>query len=230
MARKYASTIYYTCNVLILMFCLQSCAGTQDLRVKETEMEVVEVTNPVTGKIWMDRNLGAEKVAGSVDDKQAFGDFYQWGRGMDGHQKRGSGTTRTLSRWGTPSHSKFILTDLSPNDWRKKQNDELWQGEDGVNNPCPSGYRLPTQAEWDSERISWSSNNLRGAFQSPLKLPAAGYREHNSGLIIGDGSIGSYWSSSVVYKNAVFVEIRTDRTLTSDFFRSTGFSVRCIKD
>jgi len=31
---------------------------------------VVEVTNPVTGKIWMDRNLGAERVATSSTDAE----------------------------------------------------------------------------------------------------------------------------------------------------------------
>ncbi len=32
-----------------------------------------------TGKIWMDRNLGASQVAISSNDAAAYGDWYQWG-------------------------------------------------------------------------------------------------------------------------------------------------------
>jgi hypothetical protein len=38
------------------------------------------------GKVWMDRNLGASKVASSITDTSAYGDLYQWGRGSDQHQ------------------------------------------------------------------------------------------------------------------------------------------------
>ena len=61
-------------------------------------------------------------------------------------------------------------------DWRSPQNDNLWQGVNGINNPCPSGYRIPTEAELDAERLSWSSDNSAGAIASALKLPMAGYR------------------------------------------------------
>lgn len=47
--------------------------------------EVVEVSNPVTGRTWIDRNLGAGRQATSRYDKEALGDLYQWGREADGH-------------------------------------------------------------------------------------------------------------------------------------------------
>jgi hypothetical protein len=59
--------------------------------------QVVEVLNPATGKIWMDRNLGAGRAATSSTDAQAYGHLYQWGRAADGHQIKTSGTTSTLS-------------------------------------------------------------------------------------------------------------------------------------
>ena len=46
---------------------------------------VVEVTS-ATGRIWMDRNLGAMRAATSATDYQAYGSLYQFGRGSDGHQ------------------------------------------------------------------------------------------------------------------------------------------------
>jgi hypothetical protein len=48
------------------------------------------ITSPNTGRIWLDRNLGATKVADSKDaaDTDAYGDLYQWGRRKDGHEDR----------------------------------------------------------------------------------------------------------------------------------------------
>jgi hypothetical protein len=120
---------------------------------------VVNVTSTATGKIWMDRNLGASQVATSSTDANSYGDFYQWGRRSDGHQCRNSGNTTTLNLSNTPSHGNFITVTGTPEDWRSPQNTGLWQGVNGVNNPCPSGYRLPTEAELNAERITWSSNN-----------------------------------------------------------------------
>lgn len=62
------------------------------------DTKVVEVTNPATGKTWMDRNLGASRAATSPTDASSFGDLYQWGRGADGHQLRSSDTTSVVSR------------------------------------------------------------------------------------------------------------------------------------
>ncbi|PKP05708.1 MAG: hypothetical protein CVU10_10180 [Bacteroidetes bacterium HGW-Bacteroidetes-5] len=105
------------------------------------------------GKIWMDRNLGATRVATSSTDAEAYGDLYQWGRLSDGHQIRTSGTTTTLADSDTPGHNNFIRSSSLPIDWRDPQNDNLWQGVSGTNNPCPSGFRVPTETELNDERL-----------------------------------------------------------------------------
>ena len=194
------------------------------------DTEVVEVLNPATGKIWMDRNLGASRAATSSTDAEAYGDLYQWGRAADGHQKRTSGTTSTLSNSDTPGHGNFITVNNSPYDWRSPQNNNLWQGANGINNPCPVGYRLPTEAELNAERLSWSSNNAAGAFASPLKLPVAGYRSFNNGSLIGVGFGGYYWSSTVdgTYSWSLFFG-GSDAGMYSTH-RAYGHSVRCLKD
>jgi len=60
----------------------------------------------------------------------------------------------------------FIISD---GDWLSGPNNNLWQGESGTNNPCPSGFRVATKTELEAERISWASNDYVGAFGSPLK-------------------------------------------------------------
>jgi hypothetical protein len=187
---------------------------------------VVNVLNPATGKIWMDRNLGASQAATSSTDAAAYGDLYQWGRRADGHQCRTSSTTTTLSSVDQPANGNFILASNTPYDWRSPQNTTLWQGVNGVNNPCPIDYRLPTETEINAERLSWSSNNPAGAFASPLKLPLAGGRD---GSFVFD-TVGRYWSSSVSGTYSSYLLFDSGVAYINDFNRELGFSVRCIKD
>ncbi len=181
-------------------------------------------------KCWLDRNLGATRVAEDSDDSQAYGDLFQWGRLDDGHQVRTSSTTTNLSNSDVPGHNMFIMAPNYPNDWRSPQNHNLWQGEGGTNNPCPDGYRLPTQAEWDTERASWSSNNTDGAFASPIKLPLAGRRGgYFDDSVDYDGSEGYYWSSTVDGLDVWALTFYSDGAYTYYGCRVYGKSVRCLK-
>ena len=187
---------------------------------------VVDVTNPTTGKTWMDRNLGATQVATSSTDAAAYGDLYQWGRRSDGHQCRNSATTTTLSSVDQPAHGDFIRSSLE--DWRSPMNDNLWQGVNGINNPCPNGYRLPSQTELNQERLSWSQNNNQGAFISPLKLPMSGQRSNATG---GLSNIdGFYWSNSVSSNLSPGLVYNSTNAFMNGGARALGYSVRCIKN
>lgn len=189
-------------------------------------------------KCWMDRNLGASRVATAYNDTDAYGDLFQWGRLDDQHQTRTSGVTTTLSSSDNPGHSNFIYGMGSPYDWRLPQNDNLWQGVWGTNNPCPSGWRIPTETEWETERLSWSSNDYNGAYASPLKLTAAGHRDSIDAWLEDVGSFGSYWSSAVSTSTFILTTAAYAGNLT--FFcngaemgstdRALGFSVRCVQD
>jgi len=186
--------------------------------------EITTVTS-ANGRVWMDRNLGADRVAESADDPLAYGWLFQWGRLDDGHQVPISNTNSTLSNGDVPGHTDFITTNSDPNDWRSPQNDNLWQGVSGINNPCPSGFRLPTNAEWETETASWSSKDEAGAFASPLKLVAAGYRDYTDGSFSEDGY---FWSSTTEGPEAYNLEL--DNAILSSESRAWGQSVRCIKD
>jgi len=191
---------------------------------------IVNVTNPTTGRIWMDRNLGASQAPTSNTDVLAYGDLYQWGRRADGHQCRTSSAISTLSSIDQPANGNFIAAPNSPYDWRSPQNVNLWQGVNGVNNPCPSGYRIPTEAEMDTERLSWSTNNSAGAFASPLKWTLAGNRGNSSGTLSSVGSAGSYWNSSVYLTDSRLLYFIFNNASMSGGNRANGMSVRCVKD
>jgi hypothetical protein len=191
---------------------------------------VLDVTNPKTGKTWMDRNLGATRAATSSTDVESYGDLYQWGRRADGHQIRTSLTTPTLSSSDQPVNGNFITVNSVKLDWRSPQNDNLWQGVARVNNPCPSGYRIPTEAEWEAERLSWSANSSVGAFASPLLLPVAGARDDFDGLLYGVGAVAYYWSSTVSGADSRKLVINKSDAEVSSSSRAYGYSVRCIKN
>jgi uncharacterized protein (TIGR02145 family) len=183
-----------------------------------------------SGKCWLDRDLGAKQVATSSTDTNAYGHLYQWGRIADGHQIITSITTTALSSSNTPGHGDFIIAPTAPRDWRSPQNDNLWQGANGENNPCPTGFRVPTEAEWDAERLSWSSNDYLGAFASPLKLPVAGYRYYSSGSHDNVGLQGSYWSSTVAATATKSLHFASGVAPWHTSSRAYGFAVRCLKD
>ena len=190
----------------------------------------MDVTNPTTGLTWMDRNLGASQVAISSTDQNAYGDLYQWGRRADGHQCRTSLTTYILSSVDQPAHGNFIEINSGNYDWRSPQNTNLWQGVNGVNNPCPSGYRLPTETELNNERLSWGSNNGAGAFAAPLKWTRAGVRSFSNGSLSNVGTYGYYWSSTVSGAGSRYLRFDSSTALMLDNFRADGFSVRCLKN
>jgi len=189
---------------------------------------VVEVKSK-TGRIWMDRNLGASQVAISPTDDKAFGDLYQWGRGADGHQLRSSITSKNTSPTDVCKTFTFILPQNEPFDWRIPQNNELWQGVNGINNPCPEGFRLPTERELQIERQSWKSGSSESAFNSPLKWQLAGARYDN----FIDDAFGKYWSSTVGgvndqgAKSLFIAKNNSNLTVDNRFF---GQCIRCIKD
>ena len=68
----------------------ESTLESTDVRKQTSQKDIGKVgvvTNPATGRTWMDRNLGASRVATGNTDAEAYGDLYQWGRAADGHQK-----------------------------------------------------------------------------------------------------------------------------------------------
>ena len=198
-------------------------------RGEEVTYGIVEGANR---KLWMDRNLGASRVASAYNDSEAYGDLFQWGRLDDGHQDRGSGTTDELSTTDDPGHDNFITSQDTPYDWRDPQNDDLWQEVEGtiINNGCPAGWRVPTEAEWEAELQSWISENRAGAFASPLKLPVGGYRYRGNGLLDRVGTMGGYWSSTVDFFRSRFLFLDNDIATMGTDDRAHGNSVRCIKD
>jgi len=186
------------------------------------------VQSPYTKKIWLDRNLGASRVCKSHDDESCYGDYFQWGRDADGHEKQNSATSPFLASSDTPSNGKMIIVVGPPANWSIKTNENLWQGENGKNNPCPKGFRVPTIDELEAETIHITNNRV--AYESFLKLPSAGYRNYSSGVINKQGSWGSLWSSSFYGWQAYRFNYSPNYNDRELHYLANSLSVRCIQD
>ncbi len=186
------------------------------------------------GKCWLDRNLGASRVATATDDEKSLGHLFQWGRADDDHQYLTSPTTKTLApQREQPNNNKFIVNDSNPFDWNS---DKDWTTRWVTSNqnttnadPCPEGWRVPTKSEWESamEHENWSNED--DAFNSPLKLPSAGKRD-DKGVVYDRGNRGYYWSSSHENIFGIALLFYDDGAFISNYYRVGGMSVRCVKD
>ncbi len=174
---------------------------------------------------WMDRNLGAFRMAEHQDDDMAFGDLFQWGREDDGHQLRTSITTSVTSGTDKPMHDRFIAPIFfsEPYDWRIPQNDDLWQDIQGANNPCPPDWRLPTRDEME---LIIHDPSLQGTFTY------SGFRTRHGTVQVPSepNQAGRYWSSTVSGEQAYGFVISLLDNYHSTFHRVEGLSVRCVRE
>jgi hypothetical protein len=195
---------------------------------------IKDVISDGTGRIWMDRNLGASQAATSSTDPASYGDLYQWGRKTDGHQRRTSATTSGPVASGSEGANYIIFID----DWLDIADDTLWNSGTEIEpaktptDPCPTGYRIPSGLELDAEFTNGLISNSADAFNSKLKLPAAGNRDNPDGIIYNTGTIGTYWSNKGIIANGFAFNKSFDVTAvySNENHRAKGFSVRCIKE
>lgn len=139
------------------------------------------VQNPLTGIIWMARNLGAtadpqvSPNGTQVEaDTASYGYLYQWGRGNDGHQYvrpyrnltynangaliGGSGKTQAYSEIVTANYATYSnIPVANRNKFISNVANTNWLTSNTTawqyeeNNPCPSGFHVPHSFDFNDE-------------------------------------------------------------------------------
>ncbi len=226
-----------------------------------TGEEPADGTVLCAGLTFMDRNLGADPTAdpnpSSYDAETTAsptgslnGDYFQWGRKADGHEKWNSPAAVgpvTVDHYGqVPAtngayYGKFIWN-AHEKDWRSTHDDDLWEPSYHLtSNPCPNGFRIPTKTEWADVIKSILPFN-KAAFTAArqginigsygLFLPAAGFRDGlREGWYIGKGISTAYWSNTGIADMASIFTISIGYNATDSWIsKSAGCNVRCVKN
>ncbi|WP_407478025.1 FISUMP domain-containing protein [Elizabethkingia anophelis] len=202
---------------------------------------------------FMCQNLGATAAAANAFDPIAgnHGLKVQWGRNTTGTngtyyytQASDQANSGTISGWSQTNAANKAWNSGTETNPVKTSND-----------PCPSGYRVPTRTEWQGvvdyymttnptlkEKIGtftasntnygsgWYLKNAAGV--RTLFLPAAAYRNFPDGTLGNRGADGYYWTSTEDSTNSYGFGFDGTKLQTSATGapRTYGFSVRCIKD
>ena len=184
-------------------------------------------SGPIT---FMAYNLGADiTLSPDIPVQGIHGDYYQWGR-----------KTALATAYTSAAAISNYTKDLAANN--------AWlDGSKGTEDPCPTGFKVPTSAQWqgviDNNVVSRTSNNnwsfATTNFGSAihwgsnttakiLTLPAAGMRGGNTGTLSNRGSGGFYWSSTLIVSTASNISFFSGSVNTDNNNRFLGFSVRCV--
>jgi len=189
------------------------------------------VISPNTGRIWLDRNLGASQVCTALNDENCYGDYYQWGRNTDGHEKSNSSTTSNqTTNIDNTGHGNFISgnPDWTSIDSDGSQRNENWYTLDGTS-VCPTGYRVPTIEELSAETIDVGTSNNVDVYNSFLKLASSGRRSKH-GIMVEKGISNYIWSSTPYDTKTSDINFNSDYIGIANNNRAGGYSVRCIQD
>jgi len=188
---------------------------------------VVNITSP-SGRVWMDRNLGAIRAATNTADAAAYGYCYQWCRAADGHQLTTSAiyegpVSSAVSNASNPWYGKFVTSSNSSPSWVNpvlSDGSLWWNGTTaGANNPCPVGYHVPTQGEWQTEKdAGLTSSNA----YARLKM-AYGYIRYYDGVFDENSLFQYYLSSSISFAYSPIFGLAGSGI-------NLGLPVRCIKN
>lgn len=195
----------------------------------------------VAGIVWAPVNCGYNETSGEK--------LYQWGRkyGQGGANVSIVSAPVTLSVGQSESNANVFYKNSSSQDWLDTENATLWNAGTidapvkTTYDPCPSGWRTPTDAELSKLTQSnpvWTrdASGQYGTYFSDsaneepkLFLPAVGSRYWHNGQ--PDGGWGKYWSSRDADNGfSGYLFLNDSYAFLDGAQKANGFSVRCVLD
>jgi hypothetical protein len=106
--------------------------------------------------------------------------------------------------------------------------------------PCGANYHVPTALEWRTARNTITAKTSgwvvadRDTIQNTLKLPMWGIRGYMDGVLVGEGTLGYYWSSTQfawTYGFDLGLNASSVVWIPNDGQpKAFGYSIRCLKN
>lgn len=195
------------------------------------------------GKIWLQQNLGSSQIATASNDASSYGDYFQWGRWDDGHQKTTSPTVSAPvpnNPEGLQIPSNAFITGTGANGWWSNNLlTDKWEVSTPENatdvngcDPCKAlgeQWKMPSQTDWTDLKNAENISNPATAFSSSLKLSAAGYRSNSSAGYTFIGERLYYWSSTPSSSGSKYFYVSSlIANPAAGAVRGQGSSIRCV--
>ena len=202
---------------------------------------------------FMSHNLGADtSLDPDIPVVGLLGAYIQWGKpgpanwvGAANDGANGFAAAPTVSAANDAVISGWSGTAATTGSWNVTENTPV---KVTGNDPCPTGYRVPTRTEWTAVNTN-NTFSRTGPFTNDfinygaalhygsdtitklLTLPAAGFRNSTHGGLGNLGNSGDYWSSTESSGNAYSLYFNSSNVNpASSGNRTYGFSVRCIAE
>jgi uncharacterized protein (TIGR02145 family) len=202
--------------------------------------------NAMDYKDFLCHNLGAANTAAApfTPSWEIIGGYWQWGRiGPDPSQWLNTNTPNFAH--GPTGLGAGETNEAAVSGWDQTNapNGSWLSDSKSSEDPCPSGFRVPSAAQWDAVRNNnvqtatgtWTSSPVNYGtgrfFGTELMLPGTGIRDLSNGSLGQRGESGRYWTSTQAAGNYAYYMFVSGTTSWDDYDeRRYGFSLRCIAE
>lgn len=199
--------------------------------------KVVKIGN----QVWMAENLKyLPGVVGPGTGSATTPYYYVYG--YDGTDVNAAKATANYSTYGVLYNWPAAMAgSASSND-----------NPSGVKGVCPTGWHLPSRAEWsqlftylggidaggklkETGTMHWNSPNTGATNETGFTALPGGTRSDISSTFLGIGNTGTWWSATETSPGSTNADTRFLSYNSSNFsfsndLKGVGYSVRCIKD